>query len=211
MIVNRYSLVFACLISNMSMAATSTYDFRQDRAFSPSSLSFNGAAGTVEVSATNSASLTSYAGASSRYGLLACSGAVTPAQRWDCGGPSYGDEHWIDGSSGDGADESIVLNFDSTVRLVAASFYTNYGYQTDFDLFVDGILVLDEQRTGPHVEFDNSSAFVGTSFRFLADGAEDYFKLQAVEVAEVPLPAALWLFASGLMGLATITRKRSGS
>ncbi|HHH39497.1 MAG TPA: VPLPA-CTERM sorting domain-containing protein [Sedimenticola sp.] len=42
-----------------------------------------------------------------------------------------------------------------------------------------------------------------------ADTYRDYFKLQSLEVSAVPVPAAAWLFGSGLLGLAGIARRRT--
>lgn len=55
------------------------------------------------------------------------------------------------------------------------------------------------------------TGIAGRQFKFGAGDSgfdQDQFKMTSLTVAEVPIPAAAWLFGSGLIGLATIARKR---
>lgn len=193
-------------------ASAAKYDFFQDTEWTAGALQFNGALGTLEVSARNDGSATSYiradgnAGGTRAYGLTVCSGGASPIAKagWDCGNGSdtYGDVHWID--AGDQT-ESVVLNFEGPVTLDSASFTDGlWGTNAAFDLWIDGVLTLEGESVMNTVDF---SGLVGSEFEFRsAGGNQDFFKMAAVEVAEVPLPASAWLFITAIGGLLTTQR-----
>ncbi len=143
--------------------------------------------------------------------MLVCTGSApsSPRSNSSCGS-STNDYHYIDGgspsNSGD-PDEYVTLDFGGKVTIDSVSFYSSSN--GDFDLFADGIQVLDEQNVGNLVQF--LAIGEASEFKFLADANGDAFKLKSitVSVSEVPVPAAAWLFGSALLGLGTIKRRRS--
>ena len=135
---------------------------------------------------------------------------------------SAGDRKQMDGGSvGDTTDpdEGLMLVFDQVVTLD----YVNFDYFTlasadDFNLTVDGVTrlvdhnsndvsVLVNNVAGQEDEF-TFNGVSGTTFVFWADGPSDAFRLDRMTVSAVPVPAAVWLFVSGLLGLAGVARRR---
>jgi len=124
------------------------------------------------------------------------------------------------GSSASDPDEGLLFVFSQTVALD----YINFDSFTDssaddFNLTVDNALVLLDHNandTSPNVinvpfQFDeyNFTGITGTEFLFWADGDSDSFRIDRMQVSAVPLPAAFWLFTSGLIGLIGFSKKRN--
>ena len=199
-------------LAESAVAATVTFDFTNtNQTFTNGSHTFIGsdATSTVDVSAGNTGgSLTSHV-AGSPWGLLVCTGGFPDAPRSSAScGSGTSDFHYIDGgSSGNSSDpdEFVSLQFADNVTLLHASFYS--GSDGDFDLFVDGDKKLNEKTVRNNVYFSGLS---GSELVFLADGSGDAFKLRTltVDVSEVPVPAAFWLFGSALFGLFARARRQ---
>ena len=194
-------------------AAVVNFDFTSgNQSYTSGSYVFTGDdnTSTVTVSAANRGNnYTSYV-SGSQWGLLVCTGGAPSAPRSNSScGSSTNDFHYIDGGSnnnGSDPDEYVSLDFGGEVTLLQATFYSSS--QGDFDLYADGVRVLDEERASNTVEF--TAGEHGSLFAFLADGSSDQFKLKSltVEVSQVPLPAAAWLFGSALLGLGSVARRK---
>jgi hypothetical protein len=55
--------------------------------------------------------------------------------------------------------------------------------------------------------FDGSSSRI--QFRVKSNDPDQFFYIQSANVSAIPVPAAVWLFASGLLGLVGVNRRRS--
>lgn len=201
-------------MSFTAAAAQVSFDFTSgNQSYTDGSYVFTGSdnSSTVTVSAGNQGgNHTSYV-SGSPWGLLVCTGShsTSPNSNSSCGA-STNDYHYIDGGSDNNSgdpDEYVSLDFGGKVTINSVSFYSSS--QGDFDLFADGIQVLDEKNVGNLVQF--LALGEASEFKFLADGNSDAFKLKSISitVSEVPVPAAAWLFGSALLGLGTIKRRRS--
>jgi hypothetical protein len=134
---------------------------------------------------------------------------------------TYGDGTSLDGGSGSGdLDEGLLFTFDTLVHLDYINFdHFTSGNADDFNLTVDGVLLLydfnanDSSSLVTNVvgEFDeyNFQGIIGKEFLFWADGNSDSFRIDEIEVSAVPVPAAVWLMSSGLLGLFGFSSKRS--
>ncbi len=134
---------------------------------------------------------------------------------------SAGEGHNMDG--GDGSrdsdpDEGLLFVFSQPVTLDYINFDSFYDLDgDDFNLTVDNQLVLldyNANDTSPNVinvpgQFDeyNFTGISGTEFLFWADGNSDSFRIDRMRVSAVPLPAAFWLMASGLLGVIGFSKK----
>lgn len=207
MLTARLFLTSTILLASSATFAATEYNFLQEKAWTAGALTFGGGAGDLLVSAENDPGIVpSYIRSNTSYGLMVCSVAGgTPGNNWFCGGDweNPEDEHYVDSI---GPREAVVFNFQQAVTLSSAGFTAgSYGYG-GFDLWVDGVLALTGEGFGTSVAFTGIS---GSEFTFRSGGdAQDYFKMSSLTVAEIPIPAAAWLFGSGLIGLATIARKR---
>jgi len=217
MITRLLATLAVSVAAQSAIASTVTFNFADgtNRTFTNGSHTFTGSDGssTLQVSTRNSGSTyTSYV-AGSQWGLLVCTqtrGGAPTSPSGSCG-RNNSDVHWIDGgSSSTDPDESVVLTTGKRVTLLGATFYNNFGSNSDFDLLVDGTTRLDERAVEQSVVFGPGNQFSGKEFAFLADGDWDYFKLKSatVDMPAVPIPAAAWLFGSALMSLTVVARRR---
>ncbi len=109
-------------------------------------------------------------------------------------------------------DESLVLRFDRAVTIESIRF-RNGGHgkrfksDADFWLRIDG--GTDSTYALTHL-FD--TPLTGTEFVFSnlngSNKNKYVFYIESMEVQAVPVPAAVWLFGSGLLGLAGVARRR---
>ncbi len=119
-------------------------------------------------------------------------------------------------------DEGLLFTFDQAVRLDLINFdsFTDDSTPDDFNLTVDGVTLLVDYNanssssplvTNDLIQFDQYTfnTIVGTEFLFWADGNSDSFRIDRMEVTAVPVPAAVWLFGSGLLGLFGIARRKT--
>ncbi len=132
----------------------------------------------------------------------------------------HGDGTNLDGGSGSSdLDEGLLFTFDTLVHLDYINFdHFTSGNADDFNLTVDGVLLLYDFNANHSSslvsnvvgEFDeyNFHGINGKEFLFWADGNSDNFRIDEIEVSAVPVPAAVWLLSSGLLGLAGYSRKR---
>lgn len=217
MITRLLATLVVSVSAQSAIASKVTFNFADgtNQAFTSGSHTFTGSDGssTLQVSTRNSGSTyTSYI-AGSQWGLLVCTrtrGGAPTNPTGDCG-RNNSDGHWIDGgSSSTDPDESVVLTTGKRVTLLGATFYNNFGSDSDFDLLVDGTKQLDERAVEQSVVFGPGNQFSGNEFAFLADGDRDYFKLKSAtfDVPAVPIPAAAWLFGSALVSLTAVARRR---
>ena len=131
-----------------------------------------------------------------------------------------------DGSNLDGAsshdstdvDEGLLFTFNQAVSLDYINF-DYFGTSDDFNLTVDGVSIFADYNADSSAlgAVNNTSQFdeytfnniVGTEFLIWADGSSDGFRIDRLEVSAVPVPAAVWLFGSGLLGLAGFARRKN--
>ena len=111
----------------------------------------------------------------------------------------------------------LTLTFDQPVFFESLVFTETDG-DDDFDLFIDGAIFASEVGIGGANPFTYlfATGVSGTSISIGADAGtfnnldEDDFRLGAVTVAPVPVPAALPLMAAGLGALLVVSRRRNG-
>jgi hypothetical protein len=112
-------------------------------------------------------------------------------------------------------DDLLTIVFDQTVRFISVLF-TEVDADDDVDVFVDGVAVgslTNFSISGLNNPLD-LTALTGTSISFGADDAsfnnlnEDDFRVGAIKVNAVPVPAALPLFATAMLGVGYIARRR---
>jgi hypothetical protein len=202
-------------MSQTATAAQISFDFTADNQnYTNGSYVFTGNdnSSTVTVSAGNEGGDRMSYLSGSAWGLLVCVGAHSSAPNADTScSASTNDYHYTDGgdsSSSDDPDEYLSLDFGKNVTINSVSFHSTS--QGDFDLFADGTQVQDEKIVGDLVQFLTGAE--ASEFKFLADGNSDAFTLKSITVttvSAVPVPAAIWLFGSALIGLATIKRRRA--
>ena len=121
------------------------------------------------------------------------------------------DNYDLDGSS---VIEMLLFTFATRVTLnrIRFSRFNSSGPCTsgcdDFNLSIDGSNVLiDEQPPGTGTFwYTVPGANSGILFAITADGANDDFRIAALDITVVPLPAAAWLFISGLIGIGLIRK-----
>jgi len=103
----------------------------------------------------------------------------------------------------DGPLDLLTLHFDQKVVFHSALF-SEVDSDDDFDLFIDGNLVLSDVNIAAANPFD-LMMLTGTSISFGADAGtlnqlnEDDFRLAAISVSKIPLPATLPLLL-GVLG-----------
>lgn len=76
----------------------------------------------------------------------------------------------------------------------------------DFDLFIDGALVSEENNIAAANPFGPFG--MGTSFSVGADALFDDFRIASIDVAAVPLPASAFLLMAGIGGLGAMRRRK---
>lgn len=128
----------------------------------------------------------------------------------------------VDGGAQDNyKDEGLLFVFNRVVSLSFINFdYFNLGADTsdDFNITVDGRnLITDYSDRGvtstyvtntsqqDHFLFNN---LIGKEFLIWADGSSDSFTVSDLKVSAVPLPGAIWLMGSALLGLFSLSGKR---
>ena len=112
--------------------------------------------------------------------------------------------------------ENLMLSFDTQVTITDTTFRngehnTIFGDGAEFDLVIDRGLVSEFSGTFT-LEHLFTTDITGTTFEFMNLNTIDTdpfrFYISAMEVTAVPVPAAVWLFGSGLLGLAGIARRK---
>ncbi|MFQ5642428.1 MAG: VPLPA-CTERM sorting domain-containing protein [Thiogranum sp.] len=110
--------------------------------------------------------------------------------------------------------ELLRLDFGQTVTLSEVIFVNGeHGttFSGTFDLVIDG-------GTGTRYDLGNIFAtnLTGKTFDFINPNVSGnssnrhQFYISSMEVAAVPVPAAVWLFGSGILGLACVARRETG-
>lgn len=115
----------------------------------------------------------------------------------------------LDSAELDGqVDERITFTFNQAVRLISVSFNAidgNDPYNVLVDFGSGLVSVATNAMTNPFVFAANT---VGSSLRIAVDGNASAFRVTAIEVAAVPLPAGGLLLVGALGGLAVLRRRR---
>lgn len=110
-----------------------------------------------------------------------------------------------------GADERLILTFSEDV-IINKAWFTMAGWNDEFRLSVDGSLLIEADIPG-NGQFDFTGLYsedrAGNIFTFSVTDWNDDYKVMGIEIESepVPIPGAVWLFASGLIGFAGIRRK----
>jgi hypothetical protein len=112
---------------------------------------------------------------------------------------------------GFGFKDTLVLTFDQLVNFSLATFGA-VDSGDDWDIFVDDgsgafVQVANDITDNPF----NFNDGIVKRIAFGADGINDDFRLNSVEVSAVPLPAAGWLLIAGVGGLVAMRRKREAA
>ena len=106
----------------------------------------------------------------------------------------------------------ITTFFDITANLTI-EFDGVVSHDDGISVYDDGILVSPAASAAPTQEIDSEFAFNGGNFRLIysaANGNPEVLLVNANNVSPVPLPAAVWLFGSALLGVFGIARRKSG-
>ena len=110
--------------------------------------------------------------------------------------------------------ELLTIHFNSAVKLtgVATLFDANH---TPFGPGFPDNSITDANTfllNGVSTTFGNANmallALTGTDFTFAAIAGQPSFYLSGLTFSAVPIPGAVWLFASGIAGIAALTRRR---
>ncbi len=213
------AVAVATLMAVPAMAATTTFDFRNGGLLGNGSYDGNYAATVDQLTVSVTAG---------RY--RAPAGAPNDSIiDSDCsdGGCGYFGDRYVrqvnsgigiagrfDGSSIDGnyGNDLITFAFDRVIDFTRVVF-TGVDWNDRFDVFVDGNLVQEEIRIAGNNPFSLASLAIssGQSISFGADGRFDNFRVGAIQVSSVPLPAGALLLLSGLFGLGVMRRRRAAA
>ncbi|MEL7545446.1 MAG: hypothetical protein AAGJ84_02270 [Pseudomonadota bacterium] len=127
------------------------------------------------------------------------------------GADAFGDGDNVDGSFGN---DVLVFSFSRAVKFLSIDF-GNVDGNDDFafgsvsgTLFSRIVNFEDVSNAVLVSTFATMDQATGSSFGIGAIGTFDNFTIQGIEVAAVPIPAALPLFLSGLFGLQWFARRR---
>lgn len=109
--------------------------------------------------------------------------------------------------------ESLTFTFNQSVTLAGIEFANWEGCCDDVAVVsIDGALVsLTYSGSDDTWMFDGGPISVANNFKLDNTGNKflSIYRVQGlIDVTQVPIPAAAWLFGSGLIGLAGISRKR---
>lgn len=113
--------------------------------------------------------------------------------------------------------ENLMLTFDGQVIISEITFRNGehnpvFASDATFGLVIDRGLGSESSSTYS-LEYIFSTSLTGSTFEFLnlnTLDTDDYrFYISAMEVSAVPVPAAVWLFASGLLGLIATARRKA--
>ncbi len=111
--------------------------------------------------------------------------------------------------------ESLKLVFDRKVTINTTSFRNgNHGtdFTGSFDLTIDSVStstnllthIFSTSLTGREFVFSNLNTGAGDT-----NSNNEQFYISAMNVSAVPIPAAVWLFGSALLGLAGFSRRKA--
>ncbi len=113
-------------------------------------------------------------------------------------------------------EETLKLVFDQKVTIDTTTFVngnhgTDFARDSDFTLSIDNgaavsyslINIFEMDLTGTTFEFYNPNSGGGSTV-----SNNQQFYINTLDVTAVPVPAAAWLFGSGLIGLVGIARRR---
>lgn len=83
-----------------------------------------------------------------------------------------------------------------------------FGVGDSYDLLSADVILGDFSELVTHLLYDD--AWVSLELEVYSDGFRDFLRLNAVEAAApVPLPAAVWIFMTGLIGLTALARRKA--
>jgi hypothetical protein len=110
--------------------------------------------------------------------------------------------------------ERLNFTFDREVTLDIYDIAFNLVDENDntgFALYVDGSSVYNFAFSGMRTEYYTNNEWTGTTFGIFSNSYRGFtIEELAVtgEVSAVPVPAAVWLFGSGLIGLMAVARRK---
>lgn len=109
----------------------------------------------------------------------------------------------VDGQPGT---EYLLFTFDSAVKLVNVLF-GDADNDDDWDVIVDGELIANDVDDNPFY-FAYREA---TTLKVRADGLNDSWRVQSLQIAPVPLPATGLMLVGALGGLGLLRRRRKAA